>query len=120
MDIKENPDFVIVGAGPVGLWTAIQLKKRASDSRVIIFERYSDYQRSHVIRLDKLSLLLYCKRSHDSREQAFYDELVEPNTTSNFILSSMYARNLFQITTAIFSAVGFKLANSSTSTFKFL
>lgn len=52
-------DIVIVGAGPVGLWTALQLKRRRPDWLIQIYERHEQYQRSHVIRLDHWSMLVY-------------------------------------------------------------
>jgi hypothetical protein len=66
---------VIVGGGPVGLWTALQIKKRQPDWEIQIYERYEKYQRSHVLRLDHWSLLLYGKNSNDLREQQFYKEI---------------------------------------------
>ena len=68
-------DIVIVGAGPVGLWTAIQIKKRSPDIDIKIYERHSEYQRSHVLKLEHLSMLLYGKNSHDKHEKAFLEEV---------------------------------------------
>jgi 2-polyprenyl-6-methoxyphenol hydroxylase-like FAD-dependent oxidoreductase len=68
-------DFVIVGAGPVGLWTAIQIKKRKPHLNIDIYERYEQYQRSHILRLDHWSLLLYGRNSKDQREKQFFNEL---------------------------------------------
>src|SRR5690348_13576714 len=44
---------VIVGAGPVGLYTAIQLKLYNPDIDIEILEKYSEYQRKHVVKVDK-------------------------------------------------------------------
>jgi 2-polyprenyl-6-methoxyphenol hydroxylase-like FAD-dependent oxidoreductase len=68
-------DIVIVGAGPVGLWTAIQLKKRNPSLDVQLYERHEEYQRSHVLRLENLSMLLYSKNRHDAAEEAFFKEV---------------------------------------------
>lgn len=68
-------EIVIVGAGPVGLWTAIQIKKRQPDVHIHLYEKHSSYQRSHVLRLDYWSLLLYGKQSSILREQQFYNEI---------------------------------------------
>lgn len=71
-------EFVFVGAGPVGLWAAIQLKKRLPHATVSVYERHEVYQRSHVLRLDHWSMLLY-GRNHRSKSDAlqtqFYQEV---------------------------------------------
>jgi 2-polyprenyl-6-methoxyphenol hydroxylase-like FAD-dependent oxidoreductase len=68
-------DIVIVGAGPVGLWTALQIKKRMPDVSIVMYERHAEYQRSHVLRLDHWSLLLYSRKNRNASEQAFYQEV---------------------------------------------
>jgi 2-polyprenyl-6-methoxyphenol hydroxylase-like FAD-dependent oxidoreductase len=71
MEDISRKNIVIVGGGPVGLWTAIQLKRRRPDLEIRIYERYETYQRSHVLRLEHLSMLLYGKNSRAPGEQAF-------------------------------------------------
>lgn len=68
-------ETVIVGAGPVGLWTAIQLKKRNPENSITIYERYEKYQRSHVLRLDHWSMMLYGKTKRDDVETQFINEV---------------------------------------------
>jgi 2-polyprenyl-6-methoxyphenol hydroxylase-like FAD-dependent oxidoreductase len=68
-------DIVIVGGGPVGLWTAIQLKKRDPGLDVQVYERYEEYQRSHILHLEMASLLFYSKTTRDRHEDAFYQEI---------------------------------------------
>lgn len=69
-------DVVIVGGGPVGLWTAIQIKKRSPETDVQVYERYDEYKRSHVLRLEKFSMLLYGKsNSKNPHEKAFFEEV---------------------------------------------
>jgi hypothetical protein len=51
--------IAIVGAGPVGLWTAIQIKLRNPQKEIVVFEQYVEYKRKHVIKLQYASLLLY-------------------------------------------------------------
>lgn len=46
---------VIVGAGPVGLYTAIQLKLYDPSIKIQILEKYAQYQRKHVVKVDKTS-----------------------------------------------------------------
>lgn len=63
---------VIVGAGPVGLYTAIQLKLYDPSIKIQILEKYAQYQRKHVVKIDKTSF----KDSHpDPKFQALLESL---------------------------------------------
>jgi 2-polyprenyl-6-methoxyphenol hydroxylase-like FAD-dependent oxidoreductase len=42
---------VVVGAGPVGLWVAVQLRLQDPDLPILVLEKHSEYQRSHILRL---------------------------------------------------------------------
>lgn len=46
------PDIIFVGAGPVGLFTAIQIKLQDPSLDVMMFEKYAEYQRKHVLIID--------------------------------------------------------------------
>lgn len=51
-----NPDVVIVGGGPVGLWTGIQTAL-LSGKKVVILEKYQNYMRSDIrLNIDASSL----------------------------------------------------------------
>ena len=50
-------DVVVVGAGPVGLWTAIQAKIQNNNLRITILDKYADYQRKQALWVDPKSLL---------------------------------------------------------------
>jgi 2-polyprenyl-6-methoxyphenol hydroxylase-like FAD-dependent oxidoreductase len=76
-------ELVCIGGGPVGIWTAIQIKKRNPKTNITIYERFETYQRSHVLRLDYWSLTLYAKVLGDSFEKDFLKEVA--NTTMNKI-----------------------------------
>lgn len=47
---------IIVGGGPVGLWTAVQAKIRNKDANIVIFEKHQEYQRKHLLKISKSSL----------------------------------------------------------------
>jgi hypothetical protein len=68
-------EIVCIGGGPVGIWTAIQIKKRNPQTNIIIYERFETYQRSHVLRLDYWSLTLYAKVLGDDFEKEFLNEI---------------------------------------------
>lgn len=77
----KRREIVIVGGGPVGLWTGIQLKKRQSNAVVTIYERYPEYQRSHVLRLEYASMLLHSKTKRDLLEEAFLRDVTGKSLT---------------------------------------
>lgn len=64
-------DIVIIGGGPVGLWSAIQIKKRNPALDVQIYERYEEYRRSHILKLEHRALMLYSKNNYDLPEAKF-------------------------------------------------
>lgn len=75
-------DIVIVGGGPVGLWTAIQIKKRRPGLDVQVYERYEEYQRSHILKLEHASLMYYSKTRRDTAEQDFWKEVTGKRVAS--------------------------------------
>eukprot|EP00698_Gefionella_okellyi_P011463 TRINITY_DN3022_c0_g1_i3.p1 TRINITY_DN3022_c0_g1~~TRINITY_DN3022_c0_g1_i3.p1 ORF type:complete len:816 (-),score=158.12 TRINITY_DN3022_c0_g1_i3:1863-4310(-) len=50
------PDIILIGAGPIGLWTAIQIKIRSPQSEILLIEKYKEYQRKHVLMVHRDSL----------------------------------------------------------------
>lgn len=52
-----QPHVVIIGGGPVGLWTAVQTKILLPGASIVIIEKYREYKRSHVLRLSKMSMI---------------------------------------------------------------
>lgn len=68
-------DIVIIGAGPVGLWLAINLKKHNPRLDVQMYERNQVYERSHILRLRHLATTLYAKHDGSDRESQFFKEV---------------------------------------------
>jgi 2-polyprenyl-6-methoxyphenol hydroxylase-like FAD-dependent oxidoreductase len=85
-------DIVIVGGGPIGLWTAIQLKKRRPAQAVRVYERHMVYQRSHVLRLDHWSMMLYAASARNPAETRFVKEVTGKNVSG---LHTLPARSLY-------------------------
>lgn len=54
--LNNNFDIVFVGAGPVGLWTAIQSKIKNSDLKIVMVDKHSEYKRTQQLRIDGSSL----------------------------------------------------------------
>lgn len=52
-----NPDVVIVGAGPVGLFTAIEMKLLNPALKIKILDRNNEYTRHHILKLEEDSLI---------------------------------------------------------------
>ena len=45
-------EIVFVGAGPIGLWTAVQIKLQRPDIIIVLKEKHHEYKRSHTLRLE--------------------------------------------------------------------
>jgi 2-polyprenyl-6-methoxyphenol hydroxylase-like FAD-dependent oxidoreductase len=69
-----SPDVVFVGAGPVGLFAAIQTKLLCPTLNIRLYEKYEQYQREHVLHIDKRS---YKGTPPDQRFQEMLSELVD-------------------------------------------
>ena len=87
-------DVVIVGGGPVGLWTAIQIKKRDPSMDVQVYERHTEYQRSHVLRLENFSMLVYSKNSSDPHERAFFKAIIGEDSADDTNLSAAFKKTM--------------------------
>lgn len=67
-----EPQVVCIGAGPVGLYTAIQIKLYCPELNIRMYEKYEEYQRKHVLKIDADSY----KEAHPSPEfQAILKDL---------------------------------------------
>ncbi len=67
MNRINQESVVFVGAGPVGLWTAVQTKLLRPELDIAILEKNAVYSRSHVLKLNAKSLAGY---PQDRRLQA--------------------------------------------------
>jgi hypothetical protein len=72
-----DTDIIIVGAGPVGLWTAIQLKLNNPSLNITIFEKHQIYKRSHVLIIDYKTLKNFDYNKSDEAATQFFDNLFE-------------------------------------------
>lgn len=50
-----DADVVIVGAGPVGLWTSILMKALDPDLKISVLDKYSEYKRDNPLQLNRSS-----------------------------------------------------------------
>lgn len=77
-------DIVIVGGGPVGLWVASQIKKHDPSRDILVYEKHETYQRSHVLKLEHLSMLLYARNDKSPAEKEFYRAVTGKKLTNIF------------------------------------
>lgn len=75
----EEADVVIVGAGPVGLLTAIETRLRNTGAKIVILERYDRYKRDNPLNLNRDS---FKKMSQDPRFQSIIDAFFGNNKTT--------------------------------------
>jgi 2-polyprenyl-6-methoxyphenol hydroxylase-like FAD-dependent oxidoreductase len=75
MKLFKTKKYVIVGAGPVGLWTAIQLKKRDRNCSIIFYERYSEYKRKHILKIQNSSLFFGASKKRDEKDDVFFNDV---------------------------------------------
>lgn len=61
---KHQDQIIIIGAGPIGLFTAIQIKLYRPTSNIVIYEKYKEYQRKHAIHVSSKSF----SGSHQDKE----------------------------------------------------
>ncbi len=98
-------DIVFVGGGPVGLWTAIQAKKNNAALDITVYERYPEYQRSHVLRLEHVSLLLWAKMKNDTAEAAFIEDVTGKKKLSQVFAKSATAGAVYIATNDLENAL---------------
>jgi hypothetical protein len=58
---NSHANIVIVGGGPIGCWTALQIKKRDPQANIVIYERRPVYQRNHILSIGKESFFQWSK-----------------------------------------------------------
>lgn len=66
-------DIVFLGAGPVGLWCAVQTKILVPAAEIVMVEKYKTYQRSHVLKLAKSSFNHCVQVRPESTQFRFYN-----------------------------------------------
>ncbi|MFC3908572.1 hypothetical protein ACFORL_05720 [Legionella dresdenensis] len=74
-----KPDIVFIGAGPVGLWTAIVAKLTNPDQQILMLERNKKYTRSHILIIDPTS---FVDAPQDPRLQPILEVFKGPVPTS--------------------------------------
>ncbi|MBU6235541.1 MAG: hypothetical protein KGQ41_06830 [Alphaproteobacteria bacterium] len=61
-------EVVIIGGGPIGCWTALQIKMRNPKARITVYERKARYERDHVLSIKKASFLQWSKGGEHNTE----------------------------------------------------
>jgi 2-polyprenyl-6-methoxyphenol hydroxylase-like FAD-dependent oxidoreductase len=83
VDEEREIDVLVVGGGPVGLWTAVQIKINRPSTKIIIVEKHPEYKRGHIVSLDPQSL--YGAAHHPVIEQLAKDVTENNNIRTNDI-----------------------------------
>ena len=66
------PTVVVVGAGPSALWNIAQLKLHCPKVKILMLEKYPQYQRQHILRVEKSS---YSNAHPDKKFQQLLSEM---------------------------------------------
>lgn len=74
-----NADIVFIGSGPTGLWTAINAKLQNPSTNIVMYEKYQEYKRSHILRLDKQSFKGHVPDQALTAMVASFDKAIKTN-----------------------------------------
>jgi len=81
-----TPDVIFIGAGPVGLWTAIQTKLLEPKLHILMFEKHPQYQRSHPL---KMSMTSFWNTINDTEFQRLIYSMLGKKISTNDIEQSL-------------------------------
>lgn len=83
----DEVDVVIVGAGPIGLLNAIGLLNKNPARKIMMLEKYDEYQRHHVVQADYKQIAKYIK-AMDKPLDPILQNLLKRVKKSKFIRTS--------------------------------
>lgn len=78
-------DIVIVGGGPIGCWTALQIKRRNPAAQIVVYERKEIYERDHILSIQKGSFLQWSSNTDSDRQ--FLKDVFNAQATFGFAAS---------------------------------
>jgi 2-polyprenyl-6-methoxyphenol hydroxylase-like FAD-dependent oxidoreductase len=89
--IQNKLSIGIVGAGPVGLWTAVNILAREHDVNITLYERKDlPYKRGHLLKLDLKNLISELdKYNSDEVKEKLLNFLKTRNSNSNLIATNL-------------------------------
>lgn len=68
----SKAEVVVVGAGPVGLWTSIVMKALDKDLNIVVLDQYPDYKRDNPLSLERSS---FSNLPKNERVRALVDKI---------------------------------------------
>lgn len=63
-----DTDVIVIGAGPIGLINAWGMKKLNPNLKLVVLEKYSEYQRSHTLVMQAAQLKAIMKATHSESD----------------------------------------------------
>jgi 2-polyprenyl-6-methoxyphenol hydroxylase-like FAD-dependent oxidoreductase len=82
-------EIVFIGAGPIGLWTAIQIKLQRPNVKIVFKEKHEVYQRTHTLFLNHKSLADCVKDEAGIIEQLISQLKSIPHIRTNVLETSL-------------------------------
>jgi len=79
--LLPDAEIVIVGGGPIGCWTALQIRKRIPGARITVYERKKVYERDHILSIRKSSFFQWSKNT--PKNAAFLSAIFNAQATFN-------------------------------------
>ena len=64
--LLPDPEIVIVGGGPIGCWTALQIRKRIRGARITVYESKKVYERDHILSIRESSFFQWSKSTPEN------------------------------------------------------
>jgi 2-polyprenyl-6-methoxyphenol hydroxylase-like FAD-dependent oxidoreductase len=76
---QNGSEVVIIGGGPIGCWTALQVKRRLPHAQITIYERKPVYERDHVLTISRDSFFQWS--TGGAEDNAFLQQIFAAQAT---------------------------------------
>ena len=93
-----DTDVLIIGAGPIGLLKAYGLKKLNPRLKIVVLEKYPEYQRHHVLNLNPEHLENWMRATHTENDPTLV-ALLQQLQEDNHILTTDLQKTITKLAT---------------------